>query len=196
MALTESISDNFNDNSIGAIWSSYGSVSETGGQLVVSLTGATPSYDGVYTPTKYDLTGSYMYVEVVDAGNQTTWTSLEVEMQALASGSASNRIFMLITGNTLYAYKTVAGVTTSLASTAFTSSKRWLRMRESGGTTYWEYGGDGKTWTTLHSAANPITVTNLELNLDAGIWGAEAGTDTINFDNFNISHNGNFFRLM
>lgn len=196
IAKSEMFSDNFNDNSLSSSWSSYNTVAETSGQLLITLTGASPSYNGIYTPDKHDLTGSYCYVEVVDLGDQTAWTSLEVEMQLLANGDSNNRIFFNINNNTIYAYKTVAGATTSLASTAWSTSKRWLRIREDSGTTYWEYGGDGKTWTTLHSAANPVTVTDIEINIDAGIWAVQSGTETVTFDNFNVSHNGNFFAFM
>ena len=36
-----------------------------------------------------------------------------------------------------------------------------------------------------YSAANPITVTSMEMQIDAGIWAAESGTSTVIFDNFN-----------
>lgn len=183
---TELVVDDFNDNSINTeYWASYGSISETGSQIQVSLTGASPNYSGLYTVDEYNLTGSTAMVELKNAGNQ-AWTSLEVELQLLASSSVDNRIFFLITNGSIAAYKTVATVTTSLASATYNSTThRWLRFREASGTTYWEYSSDATTWSTLHSAANPITVTSMEMQIDAGIWAAESGTSTVIFDNFN-----------
>lgn len=189
MALTQTFIDNFDDNSIGD-WTGYNSIAETGGQLVASLTGATPDYHGIYSDNTYDLTGSYVQVEVVNAGNQ-SWTSIEVEMQMQDGGSGARRLLLDIGGGDLIAYNTVGGTTTNLASITYNSTTmRWLRIREDSGTIYWEYtstvGYAADTWTTLHSKATPIPITNLQFELDAGNWDTETGTTTVIFDNFNV----------
>jgi hypothetical protein len=185
MALFETLTDNFDDNSLDAgKWTNYGSnVSETSQQLQVTTTLA-GDYAGIQSFTTYDLTGSSARVQVVDAGNQAL-TSLEV-YPCLLQIDASNYITWLVAGGNIAVYKKVAGVSTSLFSTAYSSTTHtWFRIRESGGTTYWDT-SDGFTWTNRHSVANPITVTTLYADLQVGTWQAEASTTTVKFDNFNL----------
>jgi hypothetical protein len=66
------------------------------------------------------------------------------------------------------------------------TTQRWVQIRENGGTTYWEYSSDGQTWTTLHSAANPIPVTSIEVEISAGVYEDEGATTICVVDNFNI----------
>ena len=60
---------------------------------------------------------------------------------------------------------------------------KYLRIRESGGNTYWDYSANGIGWTNLTSASNPITVTALYVQ-----WGIYADEDnyTLTVDDFNI----------
>lgn len=182
----ESLKDNFNDNSLNTtVWTSFGAgVSETSGEIQVALVGADAVYHGIYTPSIYVLTDSQMSVKVSNPGNQ-AWASIEVELQAIKD--ANNRVFFVIGGGTLYAYKEVAGAQSSPANIAYNSTTMaYLRIREASGTTYWEYSPDDETYTTLHSEATPFTLTALQLEIDAGNWSTETGTTTVSFDNFNI----------
>lgn len=185
MALFETITDNFDDNSIDTgKWTTYGSnVSETSQQLQVTTTLA-GDYAGVQTLATYDLTGSSVRVQLIDAGNQSL-ASLEV-YPGLLQIDSNNYVTWLVAGGNIAAYKKVAGVATSLYSAAYSSSThQWFRIRESGGTTYWDT-YDGSTWTNRHSATNPITVTALYADLQVGTWAAELSTTTVKFDNFNL----------
>jgi hypothetical protein len=86
----------------------------------------------------------------------------------------------------LRAYKKVAGVATQIASTAYVADNhRFLRIREASGTTYWDYSADGITWTNLTSQANPITMTALEVAIEAGTYASEASDTSAKFDDFN-----------
>lgn len=193
MASTASVTDNFNDNSLNVTtWSSYGSIAETNQRLEISVTGATPDYHGIYTTaTNYDMTGSYAFARLVDAGNQ-AWNSLEVELQVLRNGGGANRLFWIISQNFIQAWKTVASTTTNIGSNvAYNSTNhKWFRIREASGTTYWEYASQAQyeadNWQTHHSEANPIVVTSMAMELDAGNYSAESGTTTPKWDDFNI----------
>jgi hypothetical protein len=83
--------------------------------------------------------------------------------------------------------KIVSGTPTNLASISFDSvNHKWFRIRESGGTTYWDTSVDGLTWTNRHSVANPIAVTALMLEVLIGTWQVEGSTTSAKFDNLNI----------
>lgn len=145
----------------------------------------TAVYYGMDSKDSFDLTGSNVSVEVVNVGNQAL-VSLEVTPIQLQV-DASNIIFFLISGNILYAFKKVAGVQTSVASVAYNSTtQRYLRIRESGGTIYWDYSADRGSWTNLTTLANPFAVTVLTFTFSAGTYAAEATATTIIYDNLNI----------
>lgn len=179
------LQDMFNGASIdAALWSSYGTgVSIDSGKLKVVIASGGANYSGIESLTTYDLTSSAANVKIHDAGNQSL-ASIEVEMSLFID--SNNRVFLNLNNGTLRAYKEVAGVTTSLASTAWSgSTKNYWRIRSTSGTTYWEYSADGKTWTVLHSAANPIAVTALKYQLNAGVYSSEATPTTVKFDDAN-----------
>lgn len=181
------IFDNFDDNETNEIlWGAYNSVQETDEQLQITITGASPDYHGYYSKNLYNMTGKYAAVKVVNAGDQTL-ASLEVELQLNLDGGNTNRVFMVANNNTLYAYQTVSGSTTALANIAYDATDMlWWRLREYQGKTYWEYSADGYDWTILHSATNPINMTSMEINIDAGNYSAESSNTTVVFDNFNV----------
>ena len=56
----------------------------------------------------------------------------------------------------------------------FGASFRFVRIRESGGITYWDYSADGVTWTNATSMSNPFSMTGLYVN----IYGASGGGST------------------
>lgn len=193
MAKISTISDNFDDGSIAAIWTPNawgGTVSETGG--VIRITPTNNSADKgaeIATATTYDLTASAVSVKAVTMANGTVDTSFGVYVDA------NNYIDLFVESGTLYARKTVAGTSTNIATVAFSASTRYWRLRESGGTTYWEYSADGLSWTTLTSQANPITLTAVQLILSVYEWEAVNPAGYADFDDLNIlpsSGNRNF----
>lgn len=186
MAKTFTLLDDFNDNSRDtALWNSFGTgIAEANGQLEVTLAAGSTSYHGYTSAASYDLTASDVRIRVVSAGNQAL-ASLEVYPLLLQINS-NNNINFLISGNFLRAYKKVAGVSTQLASTAYVAdTHRFLRIREASGTTYWQYSADGITWTNLTSQANPITMTSLQVAIEAGTYASEASATSAKFDDFN-----------
>ncbi|MBS4040421.1 MAG: hypothetical protein KGZ81_07460, partial [Flavobacteriales bacterium] len=182
----ENISDNFDDNSIDvAKWTAFNSPSEASNKLDITTT-LGGIYRGLTSKLYYDLTSASVNVEVVSAGNQSL-VSLEVYPLNLYQSGNTNSIFFLIAGGALIAYRRVNGVSTQLATTTYNSTNhRWLQIRESGGTTYWETSANGTSWSTLHSATNPIHVGQLLVEISAGTYAAEATTTTVTFDNLNV----------
>jgi len=194
-ATLNSLRDSFNDNSLAAVWAFWGGTTNAEANTNIEITSVLAgAYGGMDSGISvFDATGGFASVQVKDAGNQAL-ASLEVYPIQLDQ-DATNNVFFLIAGNALYAYKTVAGTPTQLATVAYNSSTmKYVRIREAGGTTFWQYSANGLYWATLHSAANPITMTAVSVQVFIGTYAVELSTTTVKFDNFNIRPNsGSFF---
>lgn len=185
MALLETLSDDFNDNSLDtAKWTGSNLYAETNGQI--QLTSPVNSSDApdIQSVNQYSLIGSYGYIKVVYAGEQTISSFYLYPL--ILSVDFSNNIWWEIQGNTIRASYQVAGVETVLASTTYDSTAHiYLKIREASGTTYWDYSSDGATWTNFASVANPITLTALTLTIQAWKSTASGNSTTARLDNFN-----------
>jgi hypothetical protein len=49
---------------------------------------------------------------------------------------------------------------------------KWLRLRESGGTLFFDYSADGTNWTSLTSVADPFTLTSFNAVIQQGSYTA------------------------
>ena len=68
------------------------------------------------------------------------------------------------------------------------TTMQWLRFREAAGILYWEYASGTNapgTWTVLASAADPFSLTGVNLVMVAGT--NVSATDTAQFDNVSTS---------
>lgn len=185
--LMETLTDDFDDNSLHAKWFNWGGAgtTETNNRLEIVNGISDTAYHGIDSDDFFDLTGSFAHIEVVNAGNQSL-ASLEVSLQVFSD--SDNILFILITNNLIRAYRKVAGVTSQRSSTAYNSAvHKWIRIREASGTTHWEYSTDGLSWSSLHSESNPIAVTDMKAGVVVGTWQNEASATTVIFDNFNIT---------
>lgn len=182
------LSDNFNDNSLdAALWSDWwgANTNETNQRIEIATTSWAANYYGIDSLTEYNLTSWYVSVEIVDVANQSL-TSLEYYPLYIFPDN-NNAVFFLVAWGTIYAYKKIATVNTSLASATYSSTThKYVRIREASGTTYWEYSSDGISRNTLHSVANPVTVTAVIVELLIGTYAAEWSATTGKWDNINI----------
>ncbi len=187
VALASSLTDDFDDNSIDAAkWTSFNTPSETNSRFeVASSTSAI--YKGVDSLNLLDIRSTEAFVQLVVAGDRTI-SSLEIYAPQVAQ-DATNKVFWLMpTGANIRPYKQVASVSTALGTTLAHTDGNLYKIRESAGTTYWDYSTDnGANWTNHYSEANPITLTATTISLIAGTYAGEASTTTIAFDNFNVT---------
>lgn len=203
MALMSTLTSNWNAG-IDAAWDKTQGdnptlVTASGGSVTISHT-TVGGYNDLRAVAEYVLTGSYGYVQVTDYGNQSI-TSHEC-IFLMTDNTFQNSVQFIATGNSLFAYKTVANVTTAIGSsiTLDTTAHKWLRIREASGTTFWDTSPDGVVWTNRWSSANPITVTALIPLIRCGIWQNEASGSQMTFDNFNtlgaaVTNTGQFFTM-
>lgn len=137
----------------------------------------------------HDLTGSFVFVKptLPALGTGTRETFLEVVGDEAA---AQNKLRMYVSGATLTAAKLVAGVTTGSATATYNATTHaWWRIRESGGTVFWDYSADGLSWTNLYNVATPFAITGCWLNIASGYYGTETAADTL-IDNVNVAPAG------
>jgi hypothetical protein len=165
-------------------------LAETGGQMVMTPTAA-GNYAVLNSLNSYDLTGSSIFVNLAQPLNLGT----NRDSSFFVYIDASNLVgFTLQYSGTVYTLKTmrrVAGVTTLdvtiFSAATYSASHRWLRIRESGGTIFWDTSSNGVTWNNQFSVANPIAVTALKVELDAGTFGATSNVGTFIWDSLNAA---------
>ena len=102
--------------------------------------------------------------------------------------STGNLLGFYLNQNLLSAIYRVAG--TNNFSTAVTYNPAvhvYFRIRESGGTTFWETSPNGHAWAAFFSVADPIAVTSLFVApIDVGTYNIEATATTAILDNINV----------
>lgn len=170
-------------------WTSFTSAgttfSQPGNWTIPFTTTTTNGYAGIGSQLTYDLTGSYVLMQVLNAGNQSL-ASLEVVPLELDK-DASNNVFWYINTGSITAFKKVATVQSSVASTTYNSTTmQWFRIRELGGTTFFDYSADGITWTNFTSLLNPFVVTALTMAPSVGTFANEASGTSVVFARFNL----------
>jgi hypothetical protein len=126
-------------------------VTVSGGQLSIT---AQNTYNGINSPiTTWDLAASYALVQV----NQVPTTypgGIGLFIELRMGGSGSNLVRWDWSGsNQFTAVRTVGGATTVVGSSVPYAAGTWLRIRESGGTIFWDYSSDGTNWTNTGSWA-------------------------------------------
>ena len=99
----------------------------------------------------------------------------------------NNKVTLGVSNNTLFSRWSKAGVATDGPSLPYlAASMQYLRIRETAGAVFWEYSADGVAYTVLHTAPDPLVLTNITLIVSAGQTTATAAVNTALFDNINI----------
>jgi len=183
------LTDNFDDNSVDSTkWNDWSGVQgdEIRNQFEITSTTAA-GYYGVSSQNVYTLYGSSVSIRVKDAGNQSI-SSFEVWALQVYVDS-DNGLKWFIGGGNIRAYKEVATTQTQLATATYSASThKYLRIRESGGTVYWDYSSNGSSWSNFASetVGNLFALNNLTLEFNIGTWQIEGSTTTAVFDEFNL----------
>ena len=183
--------DDFADNSQAAAWSeSYvtGSATkaESGGQAVFTLPNLTGgTHEAAYkSAATYDLTGDGAYINI---GTM------------VATGVAATAFFDLVkdssnyyrwrqVSNAITARKVVAGVETQLFTATWNATTyKYLRIRESGGTVYFDSSSNGTSWTNRATStlSGDFAITDLAIAFGASC-GNVASPGSFRLDDYNL----------
>ncbi len=168
MAKIATLVDNFDAGWVeGVVWEKTSQsadstkVTSAAGALRIDHTTG-PQYNRLVSVNTYDLTASSLYCKILDFGNQALLSHV-VNFGVWLD--ASNLTFFSVEQNLLDAYKTIAASQTSVGSSALdTSLHRWIRLREAGGTTFFDTAPDGVAWTNRYSVANPFVMNRLTVH--------------------------------
>lgn len=188
--LAYSVHDNFNDNTINsAYWTQFSGATEQNNRVEI-ISALTSSYRGFTAVPVVNLTGSQMSIQLVNAGNQSI-TSWEVyPLQALKSDNVSQYgVWWYVSGGNVQAWKKVGGTQTQLFTATYSSTThQWFRIRESGGTVYWDTSADSVNWTNRASelVSNLFSMSSITQEISAGTWQAEGSTTVAYLDNYNL----------
>lgn len=187
------LSDSFAGSSIDSTkWTtttqSGGSITEGGGFLHLTPnanSGATQL--SIQSNNLYSLVGSSAYVQVAQVVN----SSAPVDNNFALVQDPSNAVAWWFSGGTLSATRTSGGVKTTVSTLSYSpSSHVWWRIRESGGTVFWDTSADGQTWTTQGSTptSNVPFVNSLRPLFYSETWASgSASPGEALYANFNVS---------
>lgn len=170
-----------------AIWNNWGgsNVAVVNQQLHINSTAA-PNYFGITTAIRYDLTGSSITNKLISAGNQKI-ASFEAYPVNVGPDS-NNQLSWYVSGGNIIAKKKINNVQTIVRTASYSATKqKYFRLRESGGTVYWDYSSDGTTWINFTTLTDPFSLNAVYVDQMVGTWQTESKTTTATFDNFNIA---------
>lgn len=142
----------------------------------------------VETQQRYNFVGSHAFVKMVVT--QVADVNAEAGM-TVYHDEYGNQMQLIVTNGNLVAGYLIAGVTTTVASIAYNASTMaWIRIRESGGTIFFDYSSDGNSWTNLGSVATNVMVWGVDLvrsSVLAYDGDSNASAEVGVFSNYNIS---------
>ena len=143
--------------------------------------GSTGSNSGLQSVNQYDLTGSGLSMEFISF---TPYDAVTAYPLVMSSGSDYVAWVIDNSGN-LDVSDSVNGITRVQNAPIPASTYRFWRIRESGGTTYWDYSADGVTWTNAVNVSNPFSPTSVTVGLSVTTASSGAGQATLVCANVN-----------
>jgi uncharacterized RmlC-like cupin family protein len=185
--------DDFADNTVAAAWTAAATgsatVAETGGQAVLTLPNATAgSHLARYTSTAaYDLTGDGFVwnIGTMLATSVAATAFFQLFTPNVTTGG-NDQILWRQLSNAITARTIVAGVDTQLFTAAWSASTyKYLRIRESAGTIFFDSSTNGTSWTNRASVATPFAVTSLSVQFAASC-GNVASPGSLRLDDVNL----------
>ena len=172
--------DNFSTNDLATLWgASVGTVTWSSGQVTIK---SDTSYDsGLQSTLQYDLTSSSIYINI------TPYIATSADIQFNLFASSGNGMFIGFGGpNNWHVFQVLGGVQTNIFNTTYNAtSMAWWRIRESGGTVFFDTAPDGVTWTNQFSTPDTtftgtFALTSLTVLVLGGDFGSDpAGTTTV-----------------
>ena len=191
MSKAATLVDNFNDNSLDTVkWVAVGDplpitdrAREVNGRIEITpRSGEGPRNSGFRSVGSYDLLDSYAHVELV----QTPRPHLQ-DADVFSGRIDGGTIAFNYQDGYMECFQDVGTVTTLLYKAPYDPvAHRWLRLRETQGTTFWEVSPDGRAWTVLVSKPDPILLTHVYFYLEVGVRSAIPSPGMAIYDNFNV----------
>jgi hypothetical protein len=184
--LISALADDFNDNVVDPVrWPrSFGSYAEVGGRARVTCDTGFNAYSSA---AAYTLAGSSVQARAYPPAAGGATSEAWAQMLALSSVGGTDLGFELraLTGELVMFSRTGFFDAAAVAVPYSATDHAWLRIRETGGITYWETSADALTWTIRRSLASPAWVGDSNLEFQMIAHRSDGVTDFAEFDNLN-----------
>lgn len=183
------LQDGFDDGVIGPVWSqSYGDLVEAGGRARIPCTSG---FAGYRSASVYTLTWSQLALRAYPP-DPTGATTAALSLLVLSDTGGTDAGFIVDRAQSAMGlYLRVGYADPAALFPAYDAvAHAWLRLREAGGSLYWEASPDGTAWTVLRTAAAPAWTaqTNLSFLMESH---RDAGPSNFaEVDNLNIGRPG------
>ncbi|MFK0124886.1 hypothetical protein ACIQSP_16415 [Streptomyces nigra] len=178
--------DDFDDNTLDtALWpNSFGAVSETGGRARVPCT---TDYNAYSSALAYTLAGSSVYLRAYApaGGGATTEAWAQMLIKSSTEGTDLGFELRMTTGELVCFSRTGYFDPGEVDIPYSATDHAWLRVRESGGTTYWDTSPDGTAWTNRRAETSPSWVGDIDLEFQLIAHRSDGVDDFAEFDNVN-----------
>ncbi|MGN6693063.1 MAG: nucleoside hydrolase [Aquihabitans sp.] len=182
--------DTFDGNALASsAWTSSttgSSVTAVRQQLEISHPPGSWTRGTLQSAFRFDATGRAVQVRLKRAANGGSGGSLYGETSFVLSADATHQVELFVAGGSLTAWVDNGSTSTNLTPSwprYDATAMQWLRIRESGGTVFFEYAAGSTSpgpWTVLASTPRPFSLTSASLSLTAG--SNQTTTDTAVFD--------------
>lgn len=161
-----------------------------GDTLQLAVPAVTSTYPTVFTSQKYDMVGESFTVEWLGLPANTN-AAIEVlcGVRPIGDSQWTNGAGFGYSGGSFVAYEYKGGVYAedgSWGNYSLTTHK-YLRIRESGGTTYWEHSPDYTTWTQMWSRPNAFSMASVSGFMEVGMYQAVTNPGYATFGKINTS---------
>lgn len=171
-------------------------VTRSGGKVTLSipLNPGIAAYGTYGTVDAYTIAGSNApYIGISTATPAPNHVNIEFFFNLVLAADTSNKLQMQVYNGSVRARRQVAGVFTVLASMIYNSTThRYLRIRENGGTVYWEYSATAVStdWHILFSQSNPFSVTDLRARFGLGSITGTSPAASVSVEGFGVRLQG------
>ncbi|MFI9598944.1 chitosanase [Streptomyces sp. NPDC052043] len=191
--LVASLVDNFDDNQINTVlWpDNYGSPAptETGGRARVPCGS---DYCAYQSASVYALAGSGAFIRMwppeKNGAVAEAYASFQLASAAAPEGTAITISVNTATGKIRFSSNVDYWDDNAVSLTYDATNHAWLRIRETGGTLYWDTSANGISWTNRRTLPTPAWVTaakDVSVSMEAH---RDAGTlNYAEFDNLNVT---------
>jgi hypothetical protein len=155
-------------------------VAVSGGQLLtISAKNIISSLAAIDSNMLYSAIGQSAFIQVLQVASGTVDTSFGLQN---SDGTDAIQIYYSRGNLEVGTYKEGE----HLFTTAYNSStQKWWRIRESGGTTYADISSDGVTWTNIYAHAIFFNMSQVRVAIGSYEWAADPTAGVAKFANFN-----------
>ena len=166
--------------------STVSAVQQSGQLQITPLSKTGEHWGGYVSVQKWNLTGARATVQLVQATSSTT----HAETNFTLSIDANNWYRFKVENGTLYFYQDVGGNKTEVTVPYDPTQHKWLRLRhDSLDRIIWETSADGINWTARRTQQRALSITALNIELQAGTYQSEKSPGKAIFDNFTLETN-------